>query len=110
MKTALLCALFVPLLAAGNPYAAKPEAARAGAKLYARHCAACHGANAEGYGRAPSLRSQLVHATPPEALFRSITNGSMRRGMPPWAHLPAARRWQIVTYIKSLPAPPPPAP
>jgi len=26
----------------------------------------------------------------------------MSRGMPSWAHLPAERRWQIVTYLRSL--------
>ncbi len=99
MKVALLlCALLV----AGNPYEGKPDAVHAGAKLYARHCAQCHGPDAEGYGRAPSLRSAAVQAAPPEALFQTVTNGRMRRGMPSWAHLPAQRRWQIITYLRSL--------
>jgi len=99
MKAALLlCAL----LASGNPYEGKPDAVRAGAKLYARHCAQCHGRTAEGHGRAPSLRTAAVQAAPPEDLFHTVTNGVMRRGMPSWAHLPAERRWQIVTYLRSL--------
>lgn len=99
MKTALLlCAL----LGAGNPYEGKPDAVRAGAKLYACHCAQCHGGSAEGYGRAPSLRSPTVQTATPEALFHTVTNGRMGRGMPSWAHLPAERRWQIVTYLRSL--------
>ena len=99
MRTALLvCAL----LAAGNPYDGKPDAVRAGAKLYGRHCAQCHGPTAEGYGRAPSLRSERIQTAAPEELFHTVTNGRMRRGMPSWAHLPAERRWQIITYIRSL--------
>lgn len=85
-----------------NPYAGGAEGARAGAKLFARHCAPCHGKNAEGRGRAPALRSPLVHDAPAEVLFDTLTNGVMRRGMPSWAHLPEARRWQLVTYLKTL--------
>jgi cytochrome c oxidase cbb3-type subunit 3 len=99
MRAALLvCAL----LAGGNPYEGNPDAVRAGAKLYGRHCAQCHGVDAEGYGHAPSLRSPTVQTATPEALFHTVTNGRMSRGMPSWGHLPAERRWQIVTYLRSL--------
>ncbi len=99
MKGALLlCAL----LATGNPYEGKPDAVRAGAKLYARHCAQCHGLDAGGSGRAPSLRSPAVQSASPEEMFHTLTNGRMSRGMPSWAHLPAERRWQIITYLRSL--------
>src|SRR6266567_1855483 len=50
-----------------NPLANDPEAASAGAKLYASKCAKCHGENAEGKGHHPSLRSESVRqATPGE--------------------------------------------
>ncbi len=111
MKAALACALAWALFAAGNPYEGKPEAVRAGEKLYRRHCAQCHGENAEGRGRTPSLRTPSLEAAGPEALFETITQGSMRRGMPSWGHLPAERRWQIVSYLRSLkPDPAPPTP
>lgn len=94
------------LFAAGqlrtNPYAGSAQAVQAGAKLFARHCAPCHGKGAQGYGRAPALRSPTVRNASPEALFQTLTNGVMRRGMPSWAHLPEQRRWQIVTYLKTL--------
>jgi len=31
-----------------------------------------------------------------------LRNGSLRHGMPSFAHLPEQQRWQIVTYLKSL--------
>jgi mono/diheme cytochrome c family protein len=105
MKTLGLVLAAAGLLAAQpgtNPYEGDRDAARAGAKLYSRHCAACHGKTAEGIGRAPSLRSASVGYVPPSGLFQILTNGVMRRGMPSWAHLPEAQRWQIITYLKTL--------
>ena len=43
-----------------NPYAGQPDAIAAGAKLFADHCAKCHGADALGRGKRPSLRSDRV--------------------------------------------------
>jgi len=38
-----------------NPYAQQPDAAAAGSKLYAIHCASCHGTNGQGTGNVPAL-------------------------------------------------------
>jgi hypothetical protein len=43
-----------------------------------------------------------VHEAPDDALFNFLTNGDLRHGMPSWSRLPEQRRWQIVTYLKSL--------
>ncbi len=80
-----------------NPYAGQADAVKAGAKFYERHCAACHEA-----GRAPALRSDRVREASPGALFWLLRNGSLRRGMPSWSHLPPEQRWQIVAWLKSL--------
>ncbi len=86
---------------AANPYTgARNE--RAGAKIYARHCSSCHGDAGQGIGRAPALRSPAVRALPDAALFQLLKNGVIARGMPSWAHLPEARLWQVVAYIRSL--------
>lgn len=85
-----------------NPYAGRPEAVKAGQKLFERHCAACHGASAQGLGKAPGLRSAQVQAASPGALFWFLTNGNPRAGMPSWSSLPEQRRWQIVAYLQSL--------
>lgn len=88
--------------ASQNPYRGHQDADKAGAKLFARHCASCHGRNAEGGPKAPTLRSPEVAGAPPGVLFWFITNGDLRRGMPAWSRLPDAQRWQIVTYLQSM--------
>jgi mono/diheme cytochrome c family protein len=85
-----------------NPYEGQQRARRAGAKLYRRECAACHGADAQGIGKALPLASPAVREASPGSLFWVLRNGSIYRGMPSFSHLPDQRRWQIVTYLKSL--------
>ena len=83
-----------------NPYAGQHDAELAGGKLYARHCAECHGANRAGYGKAPPLAQPLVRDAAAGTLFRAITDGSLNRGMPSFAAIPEPQRWQIVTFLK----------
>ncbi len=85
-----------------NPYQGKPEAPLAGRKLFKRHCAECHGADARGRGKAPPLDSEEVAQAPPGTLFWFVTNGNLRAGMPSWSRLPDAQRWQLVTFLKAL--------
>ena len=79
-----------------------PDAAAAGGKLFALHCARCHGEMAEGGRRAPSLLAEQVVQATPGTLFWILTNGVVRHGMPVWSKLPEPQRWQIVSYLKSL--------
>ena len=85
-----------------NPYEGQSDAVLAGAKLYKRHCAKCHGDDATGSEEAPSLRRPVVQNASPGALFWFLKNGNMRSGMPSWAGLPEQRRWQLVSYLKAL--------
>jgi mono/diheme cytochrome c family protein len=85
-----------------NPLATDPEAQAAGAKLFAQHCAECHGETAEGGKKGPSLRASEVKQATPGASFWDHTKGVVRRGMPVWSKLPDAQRWQLVSYIQSL--------
>jgi mono/diheme cytochrome c family protein len=87
-----------------NPLAGQDRARRAGAKLFSRECASCHGENGGGgLGKAPPLRQKEIYDGPPGALFWVLRNGSLRRGMPSFAHLPEAQRWQIITWLKARP-------
>lgn len=94
----------VPAKAAArrNPLEADPEAVAAGDKLFEQHCAECHGVNADGGKKGPSLRAQAVQQATPGSLFWLLTNGVVRKGMPVWSRLPEPQRWQLVSYIKSL--------
>jgi mono/diheme cytochrome c family protein len=93
-----------PAVASGlqNPYAGRPTAVLAGRKLFVRHCAQCHGQNAEGRGSTPPLSSSVVRETPDGVLFWLLKNGNLRAGMPSWSGLPPQQRWQIVSFLKSL--------
>jgi len=86
-----------------NPFETDPSAVAAGKKLFEQHCAECHGATAEGGRKAPNLRAEEVQQATPGTLFWILTNGVVRRGMPVWSKLPEPQRWQIITFLKSLP-------
>ncbi len=90
-----------------NPLATDPNAAAAGEKIFAEHCAACHGEDAagktEGKKVRPNLHADRVKQATPGELFWLLTNGSLKNGMPPWSRLPEPQRWQLITYLKSLP-------
>jgi mono/diheme cytochrome c family protein len=89
-----------------NPLEKDPEAAAAGRILFEQRCAECHGENAEGGKKGPSLRAAEVQNAEPGAIFWILTNGVVRKGMPVWSKLPEPQRWQLVRYIKSLGAAP----
>ena len=85
-----------------NPYEDQPSALLAGKKLYIQHCAGCHGANGRGIGRAVNLHLPYVQRATPGELEWFLRNGNLWAGMPSWSGLPEQRRWQIVSYLKSL--------
>jgi|SRR5579884_46946 len=90
------------LQSATNPYQGNREAERAGAKLFRRYCAACHGEDARGNGKAPPLLSPEVGGAMPGALFWVLRNGSLVSGMPSFSRLPEAQRWQIIAWLQRL--------
>jgi alcohol dehydrogenase (cytochrome c) len=90
-----------------NPYTSivgpeTSEAARlAGAELYARHCASCHGADARG-GTAPPLASaRFRHGESDWALFRTIQRGVSGTAMPPH-RIPETEIWALVGHVRAL--------
>ncbi len=85
-----------------NPLEKDPEAVAAGRILFEQRCAECHGDNAEGGKKGPSLRAAEIQNAEPGAIFWILTNGAVRKGMPVWSKLPEPQRWQLVSYIKSL--------
>jgi mono/diheme cytochrome c family protein len=86
-----------------NPFEGRPDVIAAGEKLYKQHCAECHGEDATGeHGRAANLRAPYVQNATPGQLAWVLRNGNIWHGMPSWAGIPEQRRWQIVSYLKSL--------
>ena|SRR5215472_5524743 len=86
-----------------NPLARQPEAIQAGRLLYAEHCSKCHGENAEGGRKRPSLRSPHVQSEATDGdVHWLLVNGNLRRGMPSWSKLPDQQLWQLVSYLRSL--------
>ncbi len=87
-----------------NAYEGQADAVLAGKKLFDRHCANCHGADAQGTEKAPDLHGSVVQNAPPGVLFWFLKNGNLRQGMPSWSRLPDPQLWQLVTYLKTLPS------
>lgn len=85
-----------------NPMASDPQAALAGGILFAEHCEGCHGKEAAGGKKAPTLRAPEVRNASPGAIFWILSNGVVRKKMPVWSKLPEPQRWQLVSYIQSL--------
>lgn len=85
-----------------NPYANHADAIAAGGLLFADHCAKCHGSDALGRKKRPSLRTREVQGAADGEIFWLLRNGDLRHGMPSWSSLPEPSRWQIITYVKSL--------
>jgi len=85
-----------------NPLENDREAVAAGRIIFHQRCAECHGNNAEGGKKGPSLHAAEVQVAEPGAIFWILTNGVVRKGMPVWSKLPEPQRWQLVSYIKSL--------
>jgi mono/diheme cytochrome c family protein len=85
-----------------NPLAGQADAIAGGARIFDRHCANCHGENALGRGKRPSLRSDRVQHAKDGEIFWLLKNGNLGKGMPTWVALPEPMRWQVIAYVKSL--------
>jgi mono/diheme cytochrome c family protein len=88
--------------ARANPYAGQKDAIAAGSRVFEDHCAKCHGADGEGRGKKPSLRSSRVQEAKDGEIFWLLKNGNLGKGMPTWVKLPEDTRWQLIAYVKSL--------
>lgn len=85
-----------------NPLAGQLDAVTAGKRVFEDHCAKCHGGDALGRGKRPSLRSERVQQATDGEIFWLLKNGNLPKGMPTWATIPEPMRWQVITYVKSL--------
>ncbi len=88
-----------------------PEAITQGAALYARHCAICHGAKADGQGvrhafmnPPPADLTSSQWAKPENAgrIYVAVRNGVPRTAMAGWPSLSDRQIWSLAAYIESL--------
>jgi mono/diheme cytochrome c family protein len=86
-----------------NPYHDQPDAVTAGRRIFLDHCAHCHGADAEGTKKRPSLKSARVQQEATDGdLHWLLVNGDRGQGMPSWIKLGDPQIWQVICYVKSL--------
>lgn len=86
-----------------NPEAKNPDAPAVGRKLFMRACVGCHEEDGSGKDTgAANLRSPEVQAQSDGALFWKISNGNSAAGMPSFASLPEAQRWDVVTFLRTF--------
>ncbi|RIK86030.1 MAG: hypothetical protein DCC67_03230 [Planctomycetota bacterium] len=103
--------------APSSPASPAPEAAERGQRLYATHCAACHGAAGDGQGIAapylfPKPRNlqagnfRLVstdnNVPTREDLHAVLIRGMPGSSMPPWGHLPQEDRELLVDEVLQI--------
>ena len=101
-----------------GPEVVPPKVVREGARLYARHCAACHGETGRGNGPA----SRFLDAPPTDLvrgvykyrstlpgrgalltdLYRTIRRGLPGSGMPGMASLPPSQVWALALHVQAL--------
>ena len=94
-----------------NPVTATPESISEGKTLYQRHCASCHGSNAEGGAgndlipAAPDLTGKAwKHGSSDGEIFSSIKNGvPPELNMIPFGdQLKDTDIWNVVNYLRSI--------
>lgn len=90
-----------------------------GARLYAAHCASCHGVGGEGNGELVTsgqlnIEGEVIHPPSfkdpntardqrPQEWFTTISNGRIERLMPPWANaLTEQERWDVAYYTYTM--------
>ncbi|MCH8055901.1 MAG: c-type cytochrome, partial [Deltaproteobacteria bacterium] len=88
-----------------------------GKRVYNKQCAACHGLQGQGDGKAAYLlypkprnfvaaKFRLVstweRVPTDQDLFNTITRGMPGSAMPSWGHLSEEQRWALVQYVKSF--------
>ncbi len=79
------------------------EATEEGQEVYASYCASCHGPNGGGL-IGPNLADNVwLHGGAPEAVYKTIAEGVLAKGMPPWEKsLKPDQMTNVTAYVLSL--------
>jgi PQQ-dependent dehydrogenase (methanol/ethanol family) len=84
-----------------SAYVHGQDAEPAGAALYGRHCAGCHGAEGAGGDRGPALVNNRAMRGRPDTYFLNIIRTGTPGGMPPFA-LPENQLNSLAVWLHSL--------
>lgn len=96
----IICAIFF----SGYALAARAQKSETepGAQRFMEYCASCHGADARGGDKAPSLVAPSIRAKRPDSeLFRIVHDGT-KAGMPPFAQIGDANISAVLQYVRRL--------
>jgi high-affinity iron transporter len=95
-----------------NPVTANATSVAAGQKLFAKHCAVCHGDTGKGDGRMGEemipkpgdlTDSDWKHGSSDGEIFAFIRNGAKGTGMKAYSRkLTTHEIWDVVNYIRSI--------
>ena len=85
-----------------NPYGSQADAIAAGRHVFHDHCAHCHGEDAEGTKKRPSLRTERVQQQATEGELHWLLVNGDKSGMPTWSKLGDPQIWQVIAYVRSL--------
>ena len=86
-----------------NPFGADTAAVTSGKQLFGQVCQACHGGDALGSDRGPSLATGRYKRGAKEGeIFLNIRGGIQGTQMPAFPRLASDQTWQLVSYIRSL--------
>ena len=79
------------------------EVTEEGQEVYASYCASCHGPNGGGL-IGPNLADNVwIHGGAPEAVYKTIAEGVLAKGMPPWEKsLKPDQLTNVTAYVLSL--------
>jgi glucose/arabinose dehydrogenase len=84
-----------------SPLTTDAKTTEIGGQLFVVNCTTCHGAQGQGTGNVPGLKTAKVQGASDGELFWFLTQGSVDNGMPSWSQLSEDGRWQLVMYLKA---------
>ena len=74
-----------------------------GAARFAKTCAPCHGAQAQGLIGPNLTDDRWIHGGQVEQIFQSVAKGWPAKGMPPWGRVVKPEELSaLVSYVRSL--------
>jgi len=92
-----------------NSLAGNPRAIRDGQSTFRVNCSYCHGLDASGGFRGPSLATgRFVHGDSDDAIFNNILHGIPGTQMPA-NDISESETWELIAYLRSLAPPAAPA-